>query len=64
MRFPENLLYVRLSSMYGFTSVRLRNTYIMIVCHSSFSKYLVIPRLALPSCPQKRLRFESFSPTL
>jgi len=50
--------------MYGSISVRLVNTYIMIVSHSSFFNNNEVASLALPSCPWKRLSFDSFSPAL
>ena len=52
---------LRTYCMYGSTSTRLVNTYIMIVRNSSLSKALGVTPLALPSCPLKRLRFISFS---
>ena len=50
--------------MYGSTSDRFVNTYSMILRHSSKLKVLIFATLALPSCPLKRLRFESASPAL
>ena len=55
---------LRTYCMYGSTSTRLVNTYIMIVRNSSLSKVLGVAPLALPSCPLNRLRFVSFSASL
>jgi hypothetical protein len=49
---------------YVSTSSRLVNKYSMIVRHTSLLKSFVVDPLAIPSCPLKGLRVDSFLPML